>query len=74
VLGQPVERGALPILYAATAPDVRGDDYFGPQGFLELRGNPGPATRSALSRSGALAEEVAKQVAAVTGVTPPGTT
>jgi len=27
---QPAERGALPTLYAATAPDVRQDDYLGP--------------------------------------------
>jgi NAD(P)-dependent dehydrogenase (short-subunit alcohol dehydrogenase family) len=30
--------GALPTLYAATARDVNGGDYYGPQGFLEARG------------------------------------
>ncbi|MEV4629916.1 oxidoreductase [Micromonospora sp. NPDC049523] len=35
---QPVERGALPQLHAATAPALRGGEFFGPSGFLELRG------------------------------------
>ncbi|MDB5969716.1 MAG: family NAD(P)-dependent oxidoreductase [Hydrocarboniphaga sp.] len=32
--------GALPALYAATAAEVRGNDYFGPGGFKELGGSP----------------------------------
>ncbi|WP_129786275.1 oxidoreductase [Promicromonospora panici] len=35
---QPVERGALPPLFAATAPDVRGGQFFGPDGFRERWG------------------------------------
>lgn len=35
---QPVERGTLPQLYAATAPGVRGGQFFGPSGFMEMRG------------------------------------
>ena len=38
VLAQNAEKGALPALYAATAPSVRGGDYFGPDGFAEMRG------------------------------------
>jgi NAD(P)-dependent dehydrogenase (short-subunit alcohol dehydrogenase family) len=30
--------GALPTLYAATAPNVEGGSYYGPQGFQEMRG------------------------------------
>lgn len=30
--------GALPILFAATAPEVTGGGYYGPQGFREMRG------------------------------------
>ncbi|HEY5231309.1 MAG TPA: SDR family NAD(P)-dependent oxidoreductase, partial [Galbitalea sp.] len=37
-LGQRVEMGALPILYAATAPEVSGDGYFGPRGLNGMRG------------------------------------
>jgi NAD(P)-dependent dehydrogenase (short-subunit alcohol dehydrogenase family) len=32
--------GALPSLHAATASDVQNGDYFGPKGFLEMRGSP----------------------------------
>ena len=28
------EKGALPTLYAATSPDVKGGDYFGPSGLM----------------------------------------
>ncbi|GAB3275049.1 SDR family NAD(P)-dependent oxidoreductase [Larkinella harenae] len=36
-------QGALPILYAATAPEVKGGDYYGPDGENELDGYPAPA-------------------------------
>ncbi|GAA2355794.1 oxidoreductase [Streptomyces violaceusniger] len=39
-LAQPPEQGALPQLYAATAPDVKGGEFIGPDGFAELRGGP----------------------------------
>ncbi|MBE3007918.1 SDR family oxidoreductase [Microbispora sp. NEAU-D428] len=35
---QPAERGALPQLFAATAPGVRGGQFFGPSGLWEMRG------------------------------------
>jgi NAD(P)-dependent dehydrogenase (short-subunit alcohol dehydrogenase family) len=40
LLGQSAEMGALPQLYAATAPDVPGGSFVGPDGFLEQRGYP----------------------------------
>ena len=39
-LGQSDAKGALPSLYAATAPDVAGGEYFGPDGIGEQRGHP----------------------------------
>jgi len=42
LLGQSAAAGALPTLMAATAPGVRGGQYFGPQGWMELKGPPGP--------------------------------
>jgi hypothetical protein len=39
-IAQKPEMGALPTLYAATAPDVQGGDYYGPRGWQELRGYP----------------------------------
>ncbi len=40
MLGQDGERGAYPGLYAATMPDVKGGQYWGPDGLLEVRGDP----------------------------------
>jgi len=40
LLAQSAAMGALPTLYAATAPDVRGGDYIGPDGRFEMRGHP----------------------------------
>jgi len=39
-LGQSPAGGAMPTLYAATAPDVTGGEYFGPGGPVELYGPP----------------------------------
>ncbi|MGW0247145.1 oxidoreductase [Nocardia goodfellowii] len=39
-LAQTPEHGSLPQLYAATAPDVAGGQFFGPSGTAELRGAP----------------------------------
>ena len=40
LFAQTTAMGALPTLYAAVAPDVRGGEYFGPDGFMEMRGYP----------------------------------
>ncbi len=40
LLAQDADMGALPTLYAATAPGVEGGDFYGPDGFKEMRGNP----------------------------------
>jgi len=40
LMAQSAEMGALPLLYAATAKDVRGGEYFGPDGFMKMRGYP----------------------------------
>jgi NAD(P)-dependent dehydrogenase (short-subunit alcohol dehydrogenase family) len=49
VFAQPADRGALPMLYAATAADVSGSEYVGPGGLLRLRGSP--ATQRSSDRS-----------------------
>lgn len=43
VLFQPAAQGALPTLYAATAPEARGGAYYGPTGMMEARGPLGLA-------------------------------
>jgi NAD(P)-dependent dehydrogenase (short-subunit alcohol dehydrogenase family) len=40
VFAQSAERGALPMLYAATAPGIDGGEYVGPGGLLDMRGHP----------------------------------
>jgi NAD(P)-dependent dehydrogenase (short-subunit alcohol dehydrogenase family) len=40
VVSQDAATGALPTLRAATDPAVQGGEYYGPSGFLELRGAP----------------------------------
>ena len=40
LVAQGPEMGALPMLFAATAPDVKGGDYYGPGGWREWRGYP----------------------------------
>jgi hypothetical protein len=39
-VAQSAERGSLPILCAATFPELIGASYLGPDGFLEMRGHP----------------------------------
>jgi len=43
LLGHSAAAGALPQLMAATMPGVQGGQYFGPQGWQELKGPPGSA-------------------------------
>lgn len=40
LIAQDAERGALPQLFAATAPDVQGGRFYGPSGFRQMRGAP----------------------------------
>lgn len=47
VLGQSAEQGAMPTLFAATAPDLNGDSYIGPNGAGQWKGYPQLVDRSA---------------------------
>jgi NAD(P)-dependent dehydrogenase (short-subunit alcohol dehydrogenase family) len=40
LIAQSAEMGALPLLYAATAPGLAGGSYVGPDGRGEMRGHP----------------------------------
>jgi NAD(P)-dependent dehydrogenase (short-subunit alcohol dehydrogenase family) len=62
------EIGALPTLYAATAPGVGGNDYYGPSGFKELRGYPAKARRHPAASDAATAQRLWAVSAALTGV------
>jgi NAD(P)-dependent dehydrogenase (short-subunit alcohol dehydrogenase family) len=69
LIAQSAASGALPLLYAAVAPDVNGCDYIGPTGFQGMRGAPGKVRSNAESYN----EEVAAKLWAIsvelTGVT-----
>jgi len=60
--------GALPTLYAATASDVQGGEYFGPSGFMGCFGPPARARSSALSKDPALAARLWEVSEELTGV------
>jgi len=40
LVAQSEEQGALPTLYAATAPQIHGGHFYGPDGFRQMRGYP----------------------------------
>jgi NAD(P)-dependent dehydrogenase (short-subunit alcohol dehydrogenase family) len=58
LLGQSDAAGALPILYAATAPDAAGGDYYGPNRFFEFKGYPVLAHCTAFASDPALAAQL----------------
>ncbi|WP_432096874.1 oxidoreductase [Streptomyces sp. bgisy100] len=66
LLAQPAESGALPSLYAATAPGVRQDSYIGPR--LHWRGAPGPARRASWTRNDLAGEQLWGASERLTGV------
>jgi NAD(P)-dependent dehydrogenase (short-subunit alcohol dehydrogenase family) len=68
VFSQQPPEGALPTLYAATAGDVRGGEYFGPSGFAGCLGPPGRARSSPRSRDAALARRLWDVSEQLTGV------
>ena len=68
LLGQPPRSGAWPQLYAATMPDVRPDDYWGPGGPAELRGHPARVGRAPAAQDDALAHLLWDRSEDLTGV------
>jgi NAD(P)-dependent dehydrogenase (short-subunit alcohol dehydrogenase family) len=69
LFAQPAAQGALPQLYAATAPALPGASYWGPDGPGEARGYPAPASRSNRARDAGLAAALWQVSEALTGVT-----
>lgn len=65
---QPVERGALPQLYAATAPGVRGGQFFGPSGPGETRGRVTEVRASAEASDPAVGQRLWDAAQELTGV------
>jgi NAD(P)-dependent dehydrogenase (short-subunit alcohol dehydrogenase family) len=65
------EMGALPSLLAATDPVVKGGQYYGPDGFRELRGYPVLVGSGKQSKDVAVQERLWKVSEELTGVTFP---
>lgn len=66
---QEAEMGALPTLYAAAAPDVQGGDYYGPDGFQEMRGYPEKVDSSDESKDVSVARQLWVESEKLTDVT-----
>ena len=68
LMAQHADKGALPQLYAATAPDVEGGSFYGPGGRGELRGYPqlvAPVGRACDRELAARLWEVSEQLTGV---------
>lgn len=68
VLAQSAEMGALPTLFAATAPGLPGNAYIGPDGFMEQRGHPRIVDRSGAAKDAAAARRLWTVSEELTGV------
>ena len=66
---QPADLGALPTLRAATDPGVQGGQYYGPDGFQEVRGYPKLVASSAQSHDVELQRRLWAVSEELTGVT-----
>ncbi|NEU58822.1 oxidoreductase [Halorussus sp. MSC15.2] len=69
VLAQSAEQGALPMLYAATAPQIEGGEYVGPGGLMNMRGPPSVQQSSDVSYDRERAERLWEVSEDLTGVT-----
>jgi hypothetical protein len=67
-LGQSAEEGALPVLLAATAPDLPGGSFVGPGGPGQLRGAPIVVGSSRTSRNRELQRLLTAETERMTGV------
>ena len=60
LMSHPPKAAALPTLCAALGPDVKGGEYFGPQGLFETSGEPGRAAIAKHAQDKAAAETLWK--------------
>lgn len=68
LLGQSAAQGALPILMAAVLPDATPGQYYGPRGWLDLKGPPGPAGVRPQALDRAVARRLWDETERLTGV------
>lgn len=70
LMGQRADHGAWPTLYAATAPEVAGGQYWGPDGFQQMRGHPRLVRALPHAADPATAAGLWDLTAELTGITP----
>lgn len=68
LFSQSQRRGALPSLYACTAEDVQGGDYYGPNGFQQMWGLPKKVGSNRRSRDTEVAAKLWEKSEELTGV------
>ena len=71
MFGQDAAAGAWPGIHAASMPDVAGGQYWGPDGFREIRGRPRPAKIEAQALERQAAARLWSVSETLTGVTYP---
>jgi NAD(P)-dependent dehydrogenase (short-subunit alcohol dehydrogenase family) len=69
VIGHSAAAGALPTLMAATLPGAKGGQYFGPQGWMEFKGPPGPGKVEPRALDAGVASKLWTVSEGLTGVT-----
>ena len=67
LFSQSAAMGALPQLHAAVAPGVEGNDYFGPDGFGEMKGHPEKVGRTDRAKNSDDAMQLWKMSLELTG-------
>jgi NAD(P)-dependent dehydrogenase (short-subunit alcohol dehydrogenase family) len=67
-IAQPAAMGALPTLRAATDPAARGGEYYGPGGWLEMKGYPRRVSSSARSHDTSAQRRLWQESERLTGV------
>lgn len=68
LMTQSASKGALPQLNAALGEDVKGGDYYGPQGFKEFKGKPGKVDSTPASKDEAVAKRLWTVSEELTGI------
>jgi hypothetical protein len=68
LMAQSAEMGALPTLFAATHSDVKTGEFFGPDGFMEMKGYPRKCDSNAKSKDVTSAQKLWEASEKLTGV------
>ena len=68
LLGQNAHMGTLPSLRAASDPEIQGGEYFGPGGFVQLKGYPEPVAPAEAARDAEAAKTLWSRSEELTGV------